>query len=140
MKENQNFNKDEVTLKSLKAKLRSIGELDVPVTLKAKLLDAIPREPNKNVYVHPIRQRFGIWGYGASAAIVLILVVIIIINIGPSISPHIPHEGINNPNDLNDSFIQDTNLINYNLPRLNIERESVILTNWERQIASNNVF
>lgn len=144
MNEKQDYNRNKITLKFLKAKLRSIGEPEIPVTLKAKLFNATPRKANRNCSKPSFNQRFGIWGFSASAAIVVILVLIIILNFGPSIHSSGSYDGMNNyPNDLNAPFIEDINsawsrkgwpgsslrgLANDNLLRFNLERAGVILT------------
>ncbi|MBN2589264.1 MAG: hypothetical protein JXA96_05355 [Sedimentisphaerales bacterium] len=152
MNEKQNFNKDEITLEFLEAKLRSIGEPKAPVTLKERLIDDIPRKSKRVYSVFFLHQRFGIWGFGASAAIVMILIVITIFNFGPStpssgsnnnfnnypnnifeIESSLPLTGSNDvwdnyPNDLDAPFIEDINLAAYYKTHWDIEIASVILS------------
>ena len=52
MNEQHNFDKDKLTLEFLESKLRSFKEVNVPVTLKEKLLNTrIPVNPRINVLI-----------------------------------------------------------------------------------------
>ena len=129
MNKKQDFNKEEITLKFLETKLGSFGEPKVPVTLKSKLLDAIPQKPHKQSAVHFISQRFGIWGLGTSAALVVVFVLIIMLNLGPSV-PSTGKNKVTNtyPNDINATFIEDINLVYYSPERLNFEKAGLFLS------------
>jgi len=132
MKENHEFKWDDITLKSLKAKLRFIPKPDVPVTLKEKLLATIPKKQTKTFSVFPIRPGFGFWSFGATAAVISILIVAILLNFNPSVHTQKGVEDINDgfsnnfPNDLNIPFIEDTNYVNGNIRLLNIETKSAL--------------
>ena len=108
MKDNQNFKWDDITLKALETKLRSIPKPDVPVTLKEKLLAAIPKKKGKTF--SPVRPGFGFWSYGATAAGIDM------------------NEGFSNnfPNDLNVPLIEDINYVNDNIQLRNIETRSAL--------------
>lgn len=132
MKDNQDFKWDDITLKSLKAKLRSVPKPDVPVTLKEKLLAAIPKKQTKTVSVFPVRPGFGYWSFGATAAVILILIGTIFLNFNVSDTSHKMvvdmNEGFNDnfPNDLNVPLIEDTNYVNDNTPLGNIKTKSAL--------------
>ena len=132
MKENQDFKWDDITMKSLEAKLRSIPKPDVPVTLKEKLLATIPKKQVKTFSVFPIRPGFGFWSFGATAAVISILIVAIFLNFNLSVPSHKVvadiNDGINNNflTDLNTPFIEDTNYVKENIRLRNIERKNVI--------------
>ena len=132
MKENHEFKRDDITLKSLKAKLRSIPKPDVPVTLKEKLLATIPKKQIKTFSVFPIRPGFGFWSFGATAAVISIIIVAILLNSNLSINTHNGvvdiNDGFSNnfPNDLNIPFIEDTNYVNGNIRLQNIDKKSAL--------------
>ena len=126
MKENHDFNLDKMTSKSLKEKLRSIPKLKVPVTLRAKLFDTIPQKRTKKSSDCNLKHRFGILSFPASAAAAMILLFIIVLSYSPSTPSYNSDIDFNNisnntPNDLNESFIDDSNYVNNRLLRLNIE-------------------
>jgi hypothetical protein len=127
MKKSQNFNRDRITLQDIKKKLRSMPELEVPVTLLDKILKSIPQKKIEKVSVSPFRPRFGIWGLGASAAMITILSMIFFMNMyTPAPSNKIVmdlNDSVNNsPNDLNDPFIGDTNHVSYFIQGINIQK------------------
>jgi hypothetical protein len=124
MKNNQEFNPDKITLRSLENKLRSMPELKVPVTLRAKLLKSIPKKQINKTTVRHIKHRYGIWGFPAGAAAAMILIFIIVLSFSPSMTPYRYtgdlNDTVNNyPNDLNELFIGDSNFVNHKLFRLN---------------------
>jgi len=132
MKDNQNFKWDDITLKSLEAKLQSIPRPDVPVTLKEKLLAAIPKKQKKTVSVFPKRPGFGFWSFGATAAMISILIIAVFFNFNASDTSHKivvdMNDGFSNnfPNDLNIPLIEDTNYVNDNIQLRNIETKSAL--------------
>lgn len=127
MKENQEQKWKDTTLKSLEAKLRNLPEVEVPETLEAKLLAAIPdREPV--AIEHSVRQHPGAWDFGATAAaVILILALIFTVNYGLSTPSQMlsaqpkdtslcytgwePHYL---PLDQNNALVEDTNYTNCN--------------------------
>ena len=130
MKDNQNFKWNDITLKSLKAKLRSIPQPDVPVTLKEKLLAVISKKQVKTF--SPVRPGFGFWSFGATAAVISILIIAMFLNFNMSDTSHKMvvdmNDGFNNnfPNDLNIPLIEDTNYVNDNIQLRNIETKSAL--------------
>ena len=127
MNNKQQFNSDKISLEFLKAKLRSIENPKVPVSLKQKLLDSIPHKTNKNFSVHSLPKRLTVLKFSASAAIIGILVLVIVLNSGPSINSSGSYDEINNyPNDLNDPVIEDINLATYYKMNWNIKKNGVI--------------
>ena len=86
MKKKQKKNYKDITLRSLKTKLRRLPEVEVPETLKARLFAAIttgktPGEPLPRRPWHP-----GAWDFTATAAaIVLIGAIISMLNLGLSL-------------------------------------------------------
>jgi len=151
MNEQENFNKDKITIEFLETKLRSLEGPNVPVTLKDKLLRAIPGKPKSIVTAKTFRKGFGLWGLSASAAVAVVFMLIIILDFGPSIPssgtkdiwdnypndllgtgyylpPASLSEECNNyPNDLNAPYIEDINLVKYNPRRWNMELASALL-------------
>jgi hypothetical protein len=130
MKDNQKLKWDDVTLESLEAKLRSIPKPDVPVTLKEKLLAAIPKKKIKTF--SPVRPGFGFWSYGATAAVITILIAAAFFNFNVPDTSHKTvvdmNEGLSNnfPNDLNVPLIEDINYVNDNIQLRNIETKSAL--------------
>ena len=132
MKDNQNFKRDDITLKSLKTKLRSFPKPDVPVTLKEKLLAAIPKKQTKSVSVFSRRPGFGFRSFGATAAMISILIIAVFFNFNASDTSHKMvvdiNDGFSNnfPNDLNIPLIEDINYVNDNIQLRNIETKSAL--------------
>ena len=85
MTENQEEKWDDMTLESLEAELRSLPEVDVPETLEARLLAAIPdRQPAASEDYRAERHP-GLWDFGVTAAAAaLILALILTVNYGLS--------------------------------------------------------
>ncbi|MHC4394839.1 MAG: hypothetical protein ACYS1A_04220 [Planctomycetota bacterium] len=71
-------------LKSLETYLRRLAEIEVPKTLKAKLLAAIPNKQTTVISKRPVWWLPGAWGFGATAAAILVLALIFVTNYGPS--------------------------------------------------------
>jgi hypothetical protein len=73
-----------ITLKSLAAHLRRLPEVEVPDTLKPKLLAAIPDTQAKPATVHQFRG-YPAWDFGVTAAAaVLIFALMSLVNYGLS--------------------------------------------------------
>ncbi len=112
MTENKEQDWENITLKSLEAKLQSLSELQVPQSLRAKLFASIPERQPRVAPTHPVQWRLGAWGFGAAAVVVLILALIFLPNYGPSVPPKTLIIDLNDktidlndkPADLNDSF------------------------------------
>ncbi len=134
MKKSQDFNQDKITLHEIKVILRSMPELEAPVTLHEKLLNAIPQKKVTKISVHPLRPRLGIWEFSASAAIIMITSLIFILNFSLSSRLHEPVADLNGvlnnyPNDLNDSLIGDSNYVSYIIQGSNIQKTNAIFQN-----------
>lgn len=86
MKQNREQNYKDVTLKSLKAQLRRLPEVEVPETLKAGLFDAIPEKAAKVAQEHQAGWRPQAWDFGVTAAAaVLIFALMFMVNYGLSV-------------------------------------------------------
>ncbi|MHC4084552.1 MAG: hypothetical protein ACYSWZ_11925 [Planctomycetota bacterium] len=73
-----------ITLKSLAANLRSLPEVEVPETLKPRLLAAIPDTQAKPAPANQFR-RYPTWDFGVTAAAaVLIFALMLLVNYGLS--------------------------------------------------------
>lgn len=73
-----------ITLKSLAAQLRRLPEVEVPETLKPRLLAAIPDTHAKSAPAHQF-QRYPAWDFGVTAAAaVLIFALMFLVNYGLS--------------------------------------------------------
>jgi hypothetical protein len=73
-----------ITLKSLAAHLRSLPEVEVPETLKPRLLAAIPDTQAKPAPAHQFRL-YPAWDFGVTAAAaVLIFALMLLVNYGLS--------------------------------------------------------
>lgn len=134
MKKSQDFNRDKITLQEIKEKLRSMPELEAPVTLQEKLLNAIPRKKTEKISIRPLRPRLGIWEISASAAMIMIMSLIFILSFSPSDTIHktvVDFNGINSnyPNDLNDSFINDSNYVSNIMQGTNFQKVNAIFHN-----------
>ena len=75
---------ENIALKSLEAHLPRFAAIEVPGTLKEKLLAAIPNKQSKAVPKHRVQRWPRAWEFGAAAAAVLILALIFVTNYGPS--------------------------------------------------------
>ena len=75
---------ENIALKLLEAHLRRFAAIEVPGTLKEKLLAAIPNKQSKAVPKHRVQQWPRVWRFGAAAAAVLVLALIFVTNYGPS--------------------------------------------------------
>lgn len=145
MKKSKNINRDSLTLQDIKKKLRSMPEPEVSVTLLEQLLKAIPQKNTENVSAGFFRPRLGIWSLGASAAMVIILSFIFFISMSPYTPSNIMVMDLNDsvtnsPNDLNDSFIDDSNYVSYFFQRTNIQVTSSIFQGESRFFASKSMF
>lgn len=82
MKQKREKKSKRITLKSLAAHLRRLPEVEIPETLKPKLLAAIPDTQPKHAPMHQFRwYHAGDFGVTA-AAVVLIFALIFLINYG----------------------------------------------------------
>ena len=85
MAHNQEQKSKDMTLKSLEAEFRRLPEVEVPETLEAKLLAAIPDSRAKAAPGHQL-QWHRAWDFGVSAAAaVLIFALMFLVNYGLSI-------------------------------------------------------
>ena len=84
MTENQEQKWEDVTLKSLEAEVRSLGEVEAPETLKRKLFAQIPNSKPGCEREHQVRWRSGVLGFAAAVAAVVILALIFVPNYVPS--------------------------------------------------------
>lgn len=120
MKDNQKQTWEDMTLKSLEAKLRSLPEPGIPETLEARLHATIPKRPLETIQVRPVRRRLTAYGLWATAAAILILVLILASNQGPPAPSHRFVADLNDrtgrhvPTDQNAVLIEDTNFVNDN--------------------------
>lgn len=126
MAKKQDKNRKDITLKSLKAQLRRLPEIEVPEKLKARLFAAIPdiEAPaghRRRILWQPRVSDFGV----TAAAIVLIFALMFMLNLGLSV----PSRGL--LTDVNDTslvyprwdhttFICDQNAILSKMPTLPI--------------------
>lgn len=120
MTENQEHEWENVTLRSLEAKLRSLPDPEIPQSLKAKLFAATPAGQPGVTPKLQARQWLGAWGFGVTVTAVLILALIIASNQGPSVPTHPLVADINDRTtrnglaDQNTPLIEDTNHVIYN--------------------------
>ena len=86
MKENRKQKGKEITLRSLKAKLRCLSQVEAPKTLEGKLLEAIvDRKRQTGAERLPGFHR-RTWDFGASAAAaILIFALMLVVNYGLSV-------------------------------------------------------
>ena len=121
MKENHKQTWQNITLKSLEAKLRSLPEPGIPETLEARLHGTIPRSPTETIREHLFRRWLKTYGIWATAAAVAILVLVLAVNHGPPSPSHRfvvdLNDGANRyvPADQNAVLIEDTNFVNPNI-------------------------
>jgi len=123
-----------MTLKSLEAKLRRLPEPEIPKTLEARLLDAIPdRDPNVSRDHHQVKRHPRAWNLGAAAtAAVLILALMLTVNYGLSTPPQmllielndaLPHYARPDQNnflyDQNNAYVEKTLPYQLNWPMIN---------------------
>jgi hypothetical protein len=120
MKDNQKRMWEDLTLKSLEAKLRSLPEPKIPETLEDRLHATVPQKPVEMIREHPVRRWFKAYGFWATAAAVLILGLVLTSNQSPSTPSHRFVADLNDrtsrqvPSDQNALFIEDTNFVNSN--------------------------
>lgn len=85
MKGNQEQKRKDTTLKSLEAELRNLPEVEVPETLEARLLAAIPDRGPKASVEQRAKRHPGLWDFGVTtAAAILILALMLTVNYGLS--------------------------------------------------------
>lgn len=91
MRRNNEQKWKDMTLKSVEARLRCLPEVEVPKTLKARLLDAIVGREAKVTGEHRGRWHPWAWDFGTTAAAaVLIFALVFMVNYGLSI----PSQGL----------------------------------------------
>lgn len=118
MTRNQGQKRENITLQSLEVELRSLREVEVPETLKAKLLAGIAGGKAKVAQEHQVHWRPGVWGVGIAAVTVLILVLIFVPNYGPSVPSQTLVADLNDRatrhalGDQNNTLLEDTNYAN----------------------------
>jgi hypothetical protein len=110
----------DLTLESLEAKLRRLGEVDVPQTLEAKILTNVPDGGAGSPQDHRNWRWPRIWGIGIATAAVLILALIFMSNYGPFVSSHTLIGDFNDRQtrpllaDQNTPLVEDTNHVSSN--------------------------
>jgi len=119
MTQNKEQKWQDLTLKSLEAKLRGLSKLQVPEILKAKLFAKIPH--NKAGFVR--ERQILCWpkalGFGAAAAAIIILALIFVPNSGTFGPSQTLIADLNDgsihyiPADQNNTHIEDTNYAIY---------------------------
>ena len=123
MAQNQEQKWQDMTLKSLEAKLRSFPGLEVPETLKARLFAAIPAGKAKATQQHRAQWWRGIWAWGTAVAAVVILALIFVPDYGPSMPSQMLIADLNDRParcllaDQNNTFAVDTNYVSRNRGR-----------------------
>ncbi|KPK43798.1 MAG: hypothetical protein AMJ65_04805 [Phycisphaerae bacterium SG8_4] len=121
MKENHKQTWEDMTLKSLEAKLRSLPEPGIPEMLEAKLHATIPESPTETIRENPFRRWLKAYGLWATAAAVVILAFVLAVNHGQPSPSHRFVADINDgasryvPADQNAVLIEDTNFVNPNI-------------------------
>ncbi|MHC4434914.1 MAG: hypothetical protein ACYTBS_24000 [Planctomycetota bacterium] len=121
MKENHKQTRQDITLKSLEARLRSLPEPAIPETLEARLHATIPERPTETIRGHLFRQWLKAYGIWATAAAVMILALVLAVNHGPPSPSHRFVADLNDgvaryvPADQNAVPIEDTNFVNPNI-------------------------
>lgn len=119
-------NRQDVTLKSLKRRLRALGELEPPPELKAELVAAIPHgqsKPQPRLGPAPAAWDFGV----TAAAAVLIFALLWVVNYGLAVPARLLHTQVVDTSlcypalgqslvlfDQNNMLIEDTNYTGYN--------------------------
>ncbi len=79
MATNRKQNRDDAALKSLETELRCLSKVEVPETLEARLLAAIPRMPTETARRRRIRwRRWTIGAVSAAAAAALIIAAVML--------------------------------------------------------------
>lgn len=120
MTNNQEQKGQDLTLKSLEAKLRCLGDVEVPQTLEAKILARVPDSKAGSPQDHGSWRRSRVWGIGIATAAVLILALIFMSNYGPFVSSHTLIKDFNDKPtrpllaDQNTPLIEDTNHVSSN--------------------------
>ena len=85
MTKNKEKKSDDMTLQSLEAKLHRLPDVDVPETLEAKLLAAIPGRGPETLAELPVKRHPRLWDFGVTAAAaILILALMLTVNYGLS--------------------------------------------------------
>ena len=113
----------DLTQESLERMLRRLAEPDVPQTLEARLLAAIPSAPPVRTAPCRRRSRPGAWGASAIAATILIAALVITTGYNPDRQTPIPTPDLNDrsPNtvfaDQNVPRLDDTNSLGRMAPR-----------------------
>ena len=120
MTNNQEQKGQDLTLKSLEAKLRCLGDVEVPQTLEAKILARVPDSKPRSPQYHRGWRWPRVCGIGVATAAVLILALIFMSNYGPFVSSHTLIRDFNDKPtrpllaDQNTPLIEDTNHVNSN--------------------------
>ncbi|UCF15055.1 MAG: hypothetical protein JSW59_16725 [Phycisphaerales bacterium] len=118
MKEDNKKTWENITLKSLEARLRSLPEPGIPATLEARLHATIPERPTETIRVHLLRRWIKACALSATAAAVVILAIVLAANHGPPSPSHRSVADLNDgasrhvPADQNTVLIEDTNFVN----------------------------
>jgi hypothetical protein len=115
MTANQEQKWEDMTLKSLEKRLRSLPEVKIPETLKTKLFASIPPGQPKTAREFHMQWWSGAWTFGAAVAAVVILVLIFMPNYGASVPSKRLIADLNDRTicyalaDQNNVFIKDAN-------------------------------
>ena len=110
----------DLTLESLEAQLRRLGEVEVPQTLEAKILAKVPDGKAERSQHHRAWWWPRVCSIGIATAAVLILALIFMSNYGPFVSSQTLITDLNDgptrpvPTDQNTPLIEDTNHVNFN--------------------------
>ncbi len=79
MARNRKQNRDDAALKSLETELRRLPKVEVPETLEARLLAAIPRMPTETARRRRIRWRRWTIGVGSAAAAAALIIAAVML-------------------------------------------------------------
>lgn len=85
MRKNQEQKREDMTLRSLKTRLRHLPEVEVPRTLETRLFAMVPDRGAKVAREEKAKRHPGAWSFGAAtAAAVLILALMLMVDYGLS--------------------------------------------------------
>lgn len=113
---------NDITLRSLKANLRRLPQVEVPGKLKARLFAAVPDVEAPPVPQAQVEWRPRVWDFTVTAAaIVLIFALMLMLNLGLSIPSKLLLTDMNDtslvyPRPIHTTFICDQNAILSKIP------------------------
>ena len=120
MKRNQEEKREDIMFNTLEAKLRSLPEVEVPKSLKAKLFAKIPDSKVECTRKYQVQSRTRVWGLGIAAAAIVILAVIFSPNYDPSVPSREVIADLNDRTtryllaDQNNTINKDSNYVDFN--------------------------